>query len=203
MNRILRRVLFAVCLSALSAAFGPNAAAQNIAVKTNALMWAALTPNLGCEIVTGEHTSIELSAFGHKNPYGLTSEIIAVQPEFRYWFNGRPMIREFVGIGAVLTRYDMTIGQKILDGDLVRHMRQVYDGDAVGIGITGGYVFALGKRLNLELAGSFGLLFFRQKQYFEQDKYDDYYVAAPKKANSKGYKFFPVDLGVTFTYILK
>ena len=34
-----------------------TAAAQQIAIKTNALMLAAMTPNLECELVTGEHAS--------------------------------------------------------------------------------------------------------------------------------------------------
>lgn len=168
-----------------------DASAQSVAVKTNALMWLGLTPNLGCEIVTGEHTSVDFSMFGHKNPYGLTSEVIGIQPKFRYWFNGRPMIREFIGAGMLLTSYDTTIG------------RNVYDGDAIGLGLIGGYVFSLGKRWNLELTGSFGLVFFRQKRYFDGDNYDDYYIDISPRANSWGYSLFPVDLGVTFTYIIK
>lgn len=168
-----------------------EASAQQIAVKTNALMWAGLTPNLGFEIVTGEHTSFDFSAMGHYRPYGLKSEMFALQPEFRYWFNGRPMIREFVGVGMLLTTYDMSLG------------KHVYDGDAIGLGMTGGYVFSLGKRWNLELSGSFGLLFFRQKQYYKNDNYDDYFVDGPSGSNGWGYKLFPVDLGVTFTYIIR
>ena len=78
-----------------------DAHAQQVGIKTNALMWAAATPNLGCEVVVGEHSSIDLSTFGHINPYGLDSRILAFQPEFRYWFNGRPMIREYIGISTI------------------------------------------------------------------------------------------------------
>ncbi len=200
MKIILKYTIFIVCLSVL---FSIKASAQDIALKTNVLMLGGLTPNLGCEIVTGEHTSVDFSAFGHKNPYGLTSKVIGFQPEFRYWFNGRPMIREYIGIGALLLNYDFTSRQKLMDGDAMKVAHQVNDGDAVGLGITGGYVFYLSPRLNIELSGSFGMLFFRQKQYYVQDNYDDYFVTEPQRANSFGYRFFPVDLGVTFAWIIK
>lgn len=164
---------------------------QEIAVKTNVLMLGALTPNLGCEIVTGEHTSVDLSAFGHKNPYGLTSALAGIQPEFKFWFNGRPMTREYIGVGMLLTTYDIT------------WKKSVYDGDAIGIGITGGYVFSLGRRWNLELSGSFGLVGFRQKQYYVNDNYDDYFINEGGRANSRGYSIFPVELGVSFCYIIR
>ncbi|MDE7127803.1 MAG: DUF3575 domain-containing protein [Bacteroidales bacterium] len=168
-----------------------RAGAQQIAVRANALNWALCTPDIGVDIVTGEHTSVEISAFGHYRPYGMDSRLFVFQPEFRYWFNGRPLVREFVGVAAFAATYDMTVSN------------HVYDGDAVALGITGGYVFTLGRRLNLELSGGIGLLGFRQKQYYRHDNYDDYFVGEAVKANSWGYKLFPVKLGVSFIYIIK
>lgn len=165
-----------------------DAHAQQVGVKTNALMWAAMTPNIGCEVVVGEHSSIDISAFGHKNPYGLNSEVLAFQPEYRYWFNGRPMVREYIGVSAMLVGYDMTM------------RKYVYNGNAASLGLTGGYAFILGSNWRLELCGGFGVLFFRQKQYYETD---DFYVDKTIKANSMGYKLFPAKLGVSFTYIIK
>lgn len=165
--------------------------AQQVAIKTNALMVAALTPNFSCEVVTGEHTSVDFSVFGHYKPYGFNSTLVGLQPEFRFWFNGRPLIREYIGATALLTTYNITTKQK------------VFDGDAVGLGITGGYAFSLGQRWNLELVGGFGFLLFQQKQYHKNDNYDDYFVDEAVKANAWGYKLFPMKLGVSFTYIIK
>ena len=53
--------------------------------------------------------------------------MIGLLPEYRYWFNGRPMTREFVGIAALGVSYDITWGDRI------------YQGDAAGAGITFGY----------------------------------------------------------------
>ena len=123
--------------------FSHRADAQQIAVKTNALYWLGLTPNVCCEIVTGEHTSLDITALGHYMPYGLNSKVFAFQPEFRYWFNGRPMTREFVGGDIMAATYDVMAGG------------YVYKGNAVMLGLVGGYVFRLSDHWNLELCGGF------------------------------------------------
>lgn len=172
-----------------------TAHAQQVGIKTNALMWAGLTPNVGCEIVVGEHSSIDLSTFGNKMAFGpdkmypkFASKVIAFQPEYRYWFNGRPMVREYIGISSMLAAYDITMNQ------------YVYNGNAMSLGVTGGYAFILGTKWRLELCAGFGFLFFSQKQYYETN---DYFVDKSREANSRGYKLIPAKLGVSFTYIIK
>ncbi len=191
MKPITYKAILTACVALLSVLSGGRAAAQEIAIKSNALMVAGMAPNFGCEFLIGESSTIDLSAMGLVNPYGMKSTGVAVRPQYRYWFNGRPMIREFVGAAVMLASYNFTARD------------HVHDGDALGVGLTGGYVFALGKRFNLELSGGFGLFLFRQKQYYADDNYDDYFVNVPPKPNAKGYKLLPMDLGVTFTYIIR
>ena len=189
------RYILALCVTlAISLMVEHEAKAQQVGVKTNALMWACATPNLGCEIVVGEKYSLDLSAFGHYNPYGIKSEVIAFQPELRYWFSGRPMTREYIGVSAMVANYDMMINSREVGG------KYVYDGNAASLGITGGYAFVLSKNWRFELCGGFSVLVFKQKQYYETD---DYYVDSNIPANSTGYKLFPAKLGVSFTYIIK
>ena len=57
------------------------------------------------------------SAFGAVNIYGNKAKMIGLLPEYRYWFNGRPMTREFVGIAALGVSYDITWGDRIYQGD--------------------------------------------------------------------------------------
>ena len=95
----------------------PTLHAQQLAVKTNGLMLAAMAPNIGCEFVVGERSSIDISAFGAVNIYGNKAKMIGLLPEYRYWFNGRPMTREFVGIAALGVSYDITWGDRIYQGD--------------------------------------------------------------------------------------
>ncbi len=168
-----------------------EARAQQFAVKANALNWVLCTPDIGFELVTGEHTSLSLSASGHYKPYGVNSKIFLLQPEFRYWFNGRPLTREFVGVTAFATTYDISVSNRR------------FDGEALALGLTGGYVFNLGPRWGMEMSGGFGFLFFNQKQLTLHDNYEDAFVGEGVKANSWGYKLFPVKLGVTFIYIIK
>lgn len=165
--------------------------AQQIAVKTNGLMLAAMTPNIGCEFVVGERSSIDLSAFGSINIYGNKAKMIGIQPEYRYWFNGRPMTREFVGIAALGVSYDITWG------------KHIYQGDAAGAGITFGYAMNLSKRLNVEFYGGFGAVYFHQKQYYVNDNYEDYTGNEGSHANANGYKLLPIKLGVSVSYIFK
>ncbi len=165
--------------------------AQHVAIKTNALMWMAATPNFSCEFVTGEHASVDVSLLGHYKPYGLDSKLAGLQPEFRYWFNGRPMTREFIGVAALLATYDMTWN------------KNVFDGDAAGIGVTFGYNFALKKRFNIEVFGGFGAVYFQQKQYNVNDNYDDFFPDGSKRTNANGYKLLPIKLGVSISYVIK
>lgn len=170
-----------------------SAHAQQVALNTNALMWAAMTPNLSCEVVTGERTSLDLSLFGHYKPYGIDSKLMAFQPEFRYWFSGRPMVREFIGVAALATTYNIT-----WNGN-------VFDGDAVGAGVTFGYALPVRKRFNIQFYGGFGAVYFRQKQHSNSSNYDDYFTAGGRssKVNSSGYKLMPIKLGISLSYILK
>ncbi len=169
----------------------PKVHAQQVAIKSNGLMWLAMMPNAGCEFVVGERSTIDLSVFGSVNIWGNKARILGFQPEYRYWFNGRPMTREYVGVAALGASYDITWGDK------------VYEGDAGGLGLTFGYVMNLSKRLNVEFFAGCGLVFFQQKQYYEGDHFDDYTGTGAVQANAKGYKLLPMKLGVSVSWILK
>jgi len=182
--------LLATALLAAAVGLCPAARAQQLAVKTNVLGLAALSPNLGLEVVTGEHASVALSVMGNYHPYGSQMKLLVLQPEFRYWFNGRPLTREYVGIAAFGASYDLALASR------------VYQGNALALGVSAGYVFTLGTRINLELSAGTGLLVFRQKQYMQDDSYDQYFTGERSVVNASGYKIFPVKLEVSFSYIL-
>lgn len=165
-----------------------QAAAQQFAVKTNALYFVAGSPNLGFEVVTGEHTSVELSFVGHYKPYGLRSVLLACQPEFRYWFSGRPLTREFIGVTAAAVKYNTDF----------RQLR--YDGYSLVAGITGGYAFNLGKRWNVELSAGIGIAGFAHDRRGLNDNTGE--LQGGDRFNSWGYKIIPVKLGVCFSYII-
>lgn len=167
-----------------------NARAQQLAIKTNALSFAAGTPTIGLEGVVGEKLSLGVSFMGHYKPYGFRSKFLACSPELRYWFAGRALTREFIGVTVSAAAYNSTI------------KNYVYDGYSLVVGLTGGYAFNIGKRWNLELSAGLGVAGYMHKRYGVNDHYEAYRGGEAGKMNSWGYKLIPVGLGVTFTYII-
>ena len=91
--------------------------AQTFAVNSNLLLLSTQTYNLGAEITVGNHTTLGLSVFGNNKPYfhkGMRA--IGVQPEFKYYFGGRPMYHHYVGIGLLAADYSITWGNRKYDG---------------------------------------------------------------------------------------
>lgn len=183
-------------LLTLLALFIQSAIAQKIAIKNNLLLDGAMAPNIGLELVTGERTSVAFDIGGAYHPWwGKQSKIIMAQPELRYWFNGRPMTRQYVGVVGLATHYDMHFGHEIQKGN------------ATGIGLSFGYDMSLGKRLVLDCSASFGAAFYSQRQYFQIDKGadnpDDWFADGGSHNNASGYILTPLKIGVSISYILK
>ena len=172
-----------------------SAAAQRFAVKTNALSLAAATPHLGFELVTGEKMSLCLSAFGTYNPYwrdrslgeATSTSLFVLRPEVRYWFNGRPLTRFYAGIAGLAASYDFPFGSVL------------HKGNAAGAGLTVGYVFNLGRRLDLEISTGAGAVFYWGKRHAGEGQLP----AEDSMTATRGYKMMPVDLGITLVYIIR
>ncbi len=188
MKLIGKHIVALAALLVVSVGFGWRAGAQQVALRSNALRTTLLTPDLGVELVFGEHSSAAVSVFGNWKPYGVDSKIIAVQPQFRWWFGGRPLVREYVGLAALFTSYD--IGWR----------ERTYRGLAGGAGLTGGYVLPLGTRWGVEFSGGLGLVWFGQHR---GSRYDSFGDIGGDVYNSRGYKLLPMNLGVSFVYIIR
>ena len=136
------------------------------------------------EIVTGNKTSFGLSVFGNCKPWGMDMKMVGAIPEFRYWFGGRPMMREFIGVAALGTSYDITWGS------------ETYKGDAWGGGLTFGYAFLLTPLEHRML-----------REWVPSTTTTSITTATtiiPKTAAQRnGYAFIPFKLGVSFAYIIK
>ena len=165
--------------------------AQKIAVKTDALLLATMTPNIGGELIVGERTSVCLSAYTSNKPWGKEIKVTGVAPEVRYWFNGRPLIRQYVGIAALGTHYDITWEENM------------YQGDALGAGISFGHAWRLGRRIAIECYASCGAVYFIHKHYNINDNFEDYEQFKDAHSKVTGIKIMPTKIGVSFTYIIK
>lgn len=169
-----------------------SASAQRLAVNTDVALDLLMTPSIGAEMTVGNRSTIGINVFGNYKPWGANLRMFGVQPEYRYYFSGRPMYSFFAGIGGLAGTYKLT-----------RHGK-VYDGYGVGGGITFGYVMKIAHRLNVDFHAGFAAIGFSRKEYHVGDNYDvDYTLDGVLKNNSKGYYLMPSRIGISVAYILK
>ena len=157
----MKKYLFIVVI--LVVAFPAISFAQKAAVKTNLLYWATTTPNIGMEVRLADRYTLNLE--GGYNPFTLddSKEVnrklkhFLITPEVRYWFceafNGH-----FVGINANYSQFNISaveipeifysINAPAGFVGMAKDTRN--EGWAAGAGVTYGYQWILGKRLNLE-----------------------------------------------------
>lgn len=179
MKRLTR---WGLCGGMLLSSLG-TANAQLAAVKTNALLWGNLTPNVSMELVTAPRFSLEGTVFYGLNQNPLNVQLKGAQAELRYWISGRPMARSFVGLSVSGMRYFVT------------HEGTAHRGDAGGPGLTYGYALPLCKHFNLEFSAGVGLMWYREKKYAEGTNLD-------KAAyNAKGMKCVPTEIAVACCYV--
>ncbi len=138
-----RRVLCIVLL--LVCGFLRESRAQDVALKTNGLYWAATTPNVGLEVAFNRKWTLDLS--GGYNPWtfndGKKMRSWLVQPELRYW-----LCEKYEGhlVGVHLH------GAQYFGGFKDKR----YDGYLAGGGFTYGYDWIFSPHWNLEAAVGIG-----------------------------------------------
>lgn len=186
---MIRRLLL---LAVMLIAIGTSALrAQIVAVNTDLLMDGCLAPNLGVEFGLNSKSSLSLNAMYGKNAFFSDIKLTAIQPEWRFYFSGRPMYHHFIGIGAVAASYDAHFNDK------------VYNGDGAGVGVTFGYVLPISSHLNIDFHAGCGLFFYRQKEYFEAEGFDKYMEGDQEVANAHGSQILPTRIGISLHYIIK
>lgn len=174
-----------------------TAKAQEIATKTNLLYWATSTPNLGLELGLGKQTTLEL--MGGYNPWTFNKDANKkikhwlVMPEFRYWlcerFNGH-----FFGLHSGYAYYNIG-GVRIpfMSKSTKEHR---YQGWGTGVGISYGYSWIIGKRLNIEASIGLGYI------YTNYDKYECA-TCGDHKGNYDKHYLGPTKAAVSLIYIIK
>lgn len=162
------------------------AAAQRVSVKTNALYWAAATPNLGLEFRLNRHLTLNLEgAFNKFHVSKIDSRMAGMMPEMRYWFSARPQAGHFVGFMGLVAGYDLTLN------------KTMHEGNAFAFGPTYGYSVVLSKHWSMEATIGVGALYLREK------KYPTSLPQVPEEPNNKKWMPAPIKAGLTFVYIIK
>jgi hypothetical protein len=188
-------LLLVICLGAAELT-----SAQKVALKTNLLMDATLSPNLGIEFglapkwtfdVTGQFNDWKFSE-------GRRWKHWYAQPEARLWFCDR-FSGHFLGLHAIGGQYNAGNLHNHIDflgTDLSKLTDYRYQGWFVGVGIAYGYDWILGRHWNLEAEIGIGYAYTRFDKFecagcgkkVESDK-SHHYVGPTKAAINLVYVF--------------
>ena len=142
--------------------------AQKVALKSNLLYDATLSPNLGIEIGLAPRWTLDLSGNvnlwtvdGHKWKHWL------VQTEARYWFCRR-FAGHFVVLHAIGGQYNfgnLDIDMKFLGSDFSKLKDRRYQGWGAGAGIAYGYAWPVHPHWNIEAEIGVGWIYTRYDSY--------------------------------------
>ena len=161
----LKKLIFAGIV-ALASAFG--ASSQVVALKTNLIGDALLSPNLGVEFGLSPKWSLERSGQTNLWPIdGHTWKHWAVQPELRFWFCRR-FAGHFLGlhgIGGMYNFGNINFPVNALGSDFRDLKDNRYQGWAAGAGIAYGYAWPVHKHWNIEAEIGIGWLYTRYDRY--------------------------------------
>lgn len=161
--------------------------AQRVALKTNALEWVALSPNLALEARMSRRVTFNITMGGSPlSHYPALDNVrlrnFNITPSLRYWFN-RPMARHFMGVNLTAVLFDVRLRDRCWSGDLF------------SAGLDYGYALVLSRHWNVEFTAGIGLG--RARGY-------DYRSWQTRPSHPNMSRWVPVPrLGVSFAYIFK
>lgn len=176
--------LFFVAVIAIS--LSPKVQAQRIALKTNALEYLILSPNLTLEARLSRVFSLQVGFAANPIPKpiaGIRLTNFRVEPELRYWFN-RPMARHFIALSATGGTCSLRIKERY------------FSGDAVAAGISYGYALVLSKHWNMEAEIGVGLAHIKGNKYVGKEN-------VPDSPNFSRFLPVPIRCGLSFSYIFQ
>lgn len=166
--------------------------AQKVALKTNLLMDATASVNLGIEFKAGERTTIHIP--GSLNAWDFSSDRkfkhIAVQPSFRWW-TCQPFSGHFFGVHGHYANYN--VGGI---GPVSKLKDHRYEGWLAGGGVDYGYNWILSDRWSLE--GTVGAGY----AYLSYDKYPCGKCQPASDHKNKHY-FGITKLGLSLVFLIK
>lgn len=186
MRARVRKLIISLCLFAAVCVSALPGSAQRVAVKTNLLEWATITPNLGVEARLSRRLTLDVSMTANAIPlkihdYRLNN--VLFQPALRYWFN-RPMARHFVSLDFVGGMYNLQLDTRR------------YKGDVIGGGIGYGYALVLNRHWNVEFEAAVGIARLHGFDWRTSNK-------MPSVPNMSKWALVPIRLGVNFAYVFK
>ena len=175
---------------ALLLAVSYTAGAQRIAITSNLLEDAFITPNAGVEIVVSDRQSLTFDA--SYAPYKLSEQFhnkrMTVRLGYKLWFN-QALYAHYIGLDAIASSSDVRVGSNLGSRD-----------EYIGAGIGYGYSFIMGERLNLIPEIGVGIGYGNS-----YDGYDQMVGAGQgvQAIVTRNFKPILTRLGITIQYVLK
>lgn len=158
-----------ICASVLGLLGGRfSACAQDVALKTNLVGDALLSPNLALEIGLAPKWTLDIS--GEANLWkvkGHSWKHVAFQPEARYWLCQR-FAGHFFGVhmlGGTFNVGDIDLDMMFIGTDFSKLRNRRYQGWAAGAGLAYGYAWPVAKHWNVEAEIGFGWTYTRFDSY--------------------------------------
>lgn len=173
-----------LCIAVSCVFCSPQAKAQRLALKTNALEYAVLSPNITFEARLSPKFSLQLGLGTHPTNRSIANTKLTnfrIEPELRYWFN-RPMAKHFIALSATAGAYSL------------RHKDHYFKGDVLAAGISYGYALVLSKHWNMEAEIGIGLGSFKGYNYKGEDN-------MPSQKNYSRILPVPIRLALSFGYV--
>lgn len=159
--------------------------AQRVGLKTNALYWAAGTPNLGLELRLSRCFTLNVEAGANLydfHKFGLNAAVFS--PELRYWHSARPQAGHFVGALIDVKGFNE-----------FRFKDRLHTAFAFGAGLSYGYSYVLSERWSVEGTVGVGLQRKSEKEWLHD--------AAQPLTAQKSWHPALLKAGINFTYLLK
>lgn len=142
--------------------------AQDVAIKTNLIGDALLSPNAAIEVGLAPKWSAELSGqFNFWEVDGHKWKHYVVQPEVRYWLCQR-FAGHFFGLHLLGGEYNfgnIDANFKFLGSDFRNLKDKRYQGWGAGAGIAYGYAWPVAKHWNIEAELGIGWIYTRYDSY--------------------------------------
>ncbi len=171
--------------------------AQKVAIKTNALYWAAATPNLGVEFAISPKSTISTTANYNPWTFGDNAKVQHwfVRPEYRYWISGK---YSHLFFSAHLIGGGFEFGGFEGPFSIKRFANQYYKGSFFGAGLGMGYSFYISPRFNIETSVGAGLLRFEYRSKKATDSYSQ--DAQRPHHYTRRILPFPTEVSISFVY---
>lgn len=163
--------------------------AQRVAVTSNVLEDVLLMPNVGVDFVVADNQSIAFDAT--IAPYKISSKLhnknLTFRASYKYWFS-QAFYAHYIGADVVASSTDFLISSL--------NLRSEY----VGVGVSYGYSFVLGSRLNLVPHIGVGIAYGNSYEGYDQMLKPGEGVEA---VTYPSFRPIVTRLGITLQYILR